>query len=216
MKLYNTFSSIIVCLLVVLSSFGQAPNKTLAKQASQESLKIYERIRNQICNCISNTMRDNKPSTTLDSCYQVTLTNYRDTIKALGFDVSVHDEYDGKTEFLLNQIRLYRCREIDRLLHKELAEEEAKKLLFKGEFVSQKKLETGEYEIILKDNKTKVLNSFKAKRPFDESLVKNFLPGYELTIEYEIARNLKTNKDELYIKEYGTVSVLGTQRTTNQ
>lgn len=214
MKLYNNFPNIILSLLVALSSYGQTPtNKSLAKPTSQESLRIYENIRNQICNCITNTMRNNKPSTTYDSCSQVVLAKYADTIKAMGFDVS--DPYK-QSDFLFNEIRLYRCQDIDRLLNKELADEEAKKLLFKGEFVFQKKLITGEYEIVLRDNKTKVQNSFKGKRPFDESLVKKFLPGYELTIEYEIVKNPKTNKDELYLKEYGTVGVVGAQRTANQ
>ena len=94
-------------------------------------------------------------------------------------------------------------------MQKEWSDEEAKKLLFKGEFVSQRKSATGEYEVTLKDSKTKEQKVFKAKNPFDENSVKNYLPGYELTIEYEVVKNSKTKKDEFHIKESGTVSSVG-------
>jgi hypothetical protein len=77
----------------------------------------------------------------------------------LGFDPA---SSIGKHK-LLNEIRIYQCRELYSLMQKEWADEEAKKLLFKGEFVSQKKLTAGEYEIVLRSSTTKEQQVLKAK-----------------------------------------------------
>ena len=101
-------------------------------------------------------------------------------------------------------------------MQKEWADEEAKKLLFKGEFVSQKKLTAGEYEIVLRSSTTKEQQVFKSKNPFDENSIKNYLPGYELTVEYEVVRNPKTKKDELYFKGNGIINSVGAVPVTSQ
>lgn len=217
MQLYMKPLNIIVFLFVTLSSCGQTVSTekqqpSANKPTSQEALAVYQIMTSEICKCTSSTMKENKPSTTLDSCYKFVLTKYSDTLKSLGYDPA---SQVGKNK-LLNEIRLEKCRELFSLLQKEWSDEEAKKLLFKGEFVSQRKLETGEYEITLKDSKTKEQKIFKAKRPFDENSVKKYLPGYELTIEYEIVKNAKTDKEELYIKHGGTVSSVGAVPVTNQ
>jgi hypothetical protein len=216
MQLNMKTLNIIVLLLVTLSSCGQTVStdkpQTANKPTSQEALAVYQTMTSEICNCTSTTMKNSKPSTTLDSCYKVILDQYTDTLKAFGYDPA---SSVGQNK-LLNEIRLYQCRDLYSLMQKEWSDEEAKKLLFKGEFVSQKKLATGEYEITLKDSKRKEQKVFRAKSPFDESSVKKYLPGYELTIEYEVVKNSKTNKDEFYIKESGTVSSVGAVPVTNQ
>lgn len=209
--------NIVVLLFVTLSSCGQTVSTdkqqpSSNKPTSQEALAVYQLMTTKICDCTSKTMKNNKPSTSLDSCYKVVLDKFTDTLRTLGYDPA---SSEGQNK-LLNEIRLYQCRDLYSLMQKEWSDEEAKKLLFKGEFVSQKKLATGEYEITLKDSKTKQQKVFKAKNPFDENSVKNYLPGYELTIEYEIVKNSKTKKDELYIKENGTVSSVGAVPVTNQ
>jgi len=196
------------CGQTVKSDNQQSPYKLTSKEA----LVVYQTMTSEICNCTSVTMKNNKPSTTLDSCYKIVLAKFTDTLKTLGYDLSTSA---GQLR-LSNEIRLYQCEDLYSLMQKEWSDEEAKKLLFKGEFVSQKKLATGDYEIILKDSKTKEKKVFKAKNPFDENSVKQYLPGYELKIEYEIVRNSKTRKEELYIKENGTVSSAGTVPVTNQ
>ena len=99
-------------------------------------------------------------------------------------------------------------------MQKEYEDENARKLVFKGELVSQRKLPTGLYEIVMKakTNETKV---FYSKNPLNETQIKKYEPGYELTIEYEIIRNNTTNKDEYFLKE-GTVSSVGAVKVTKQ
>lgn len=216
MQLYMKPLNIIVFLFVTLSSCGQTVStdkqQPANKPTSQEALAVYQSMTSEICNCTSTTMKNSKPSTTLDSCYKVVVNKFTDTLKFMGYDPA---SPVGQNK-LLNEIRLYQCRDLYSLMQKEWSNEEAKKLLFKGEFVSQKKITTGEYEIIFKDSKTKEQKVFKAKNAFDENSVKQYLPGYELTIEYEIVKNSKTKKDEFYIKETGTVSSVGAVPVTNQ
>jgi hypothetical protein len=215
MQLNMKTLNIVVLLFVTLSSCGQTVStdkqQAANKPTSQEALAVYQQMTSQICNCTSETMKNNKPSTSLDSCYKVVLDKFTDTLKTLGYDPA---SSEGQNK-LLNEIRLYQCRDLYSLMQKEWSDEEAKKLLFKGEFVSQKKLASGEYEITFKDSKTKEHKVFKERNPFDESSVKNYLPGYELTIEYEVVKNSKTKKDEFYIKESGTVSSVGAVPVTN-
>lgn len=202
-------------LFVTLSSCGQTvptdKQPSGNKPTSPEGLAVYQNMTGEICNCTSSTMKNNKPSTSLDSCYKVVVDKYTDTLTKLGYDPALSA---GKNK-LLNEIKFYLCRDLYSLIQKEWSGEEVRKLLFKGEFVSQKKLATGEYEISFKNNKTKEQKVFRAKNPFDENIVKNYLPGYELTIEYEIVKNLKTNKDEFYLKEDGTVSSVGSSPVKN-
>lgn len=146
----------------------------------------------------------------MDSCYNLVISKYTDTLKTMGFDPSTTE---GKN-MLLNGITIYRCGDVYELTLKENAEEEAKKLLFKGEFFSQVKTTAGEYEITLKENKTGQHKTFKSVRPFDEGAIKQLLPGYVLTIEYEIIRNKKSKKDEVYLKK--VISTIGAVLESNQ
>jgi hypothetical protein len=120
----------------------------------------------------------------------------------------------GKNK-LINGVRFEQCKEMYNLLTKEQAAENAKKLLFKGEFVSQTKLSNGFYEIIVKDKKTNEQKAFKAKEQFDQNSVKNYLPGWEMTVEYEIVTNTKTKKQELYIKDAIQITTTGFTRVNN-
>ena len=208
--------NIAVLLLVTVSSCGQSVStdkqQSSDKSTSREAVAVYQTMTGEICNCTMNTIRGDKPSTTFDSCYKAIVDKYTDTLKTMGCDPA---STVGQNK-LSNGIQLYRCSDLYHLIEKEFSEEEAKKLLFKGEFVSQKKLTTGEYEIILKDGKTKEQKAFKAKNPFDEKSVEAYLPGYEVTIEYEIVTNLETNKDEFYIKEGADIRGVGAVPVSKQ
>jgi hypothetical protein len=208
--------NIVVLLLVTLSSCGQSvptdEGRTLTKATPKEALVIYQNMTNEICNCTTSSMINNKPSTTLDSCYNVVLAKYADTLRTIGYDTA---SSIGKNK-LVNEIRFINCGYLFSLMQKEWSEEEAKKLLFKGEFLLQRKLPNDEYEIVFRNNQTKEQKILRSKKPFNEDIVKNYLPGYELTIEYEIVKNPKTNKVETFIKENGELSIVGAVPVTNQ
>jgi hypothetical protein len=206
-----TFSTMI---LLTLSACGQTSNSGNQPNQRKDTVTIYKNISLETCNCTSLTMRDNKPSTSIDSCYKAVLSKYNDSLKELGFDPSTQV---GQVK-LSNEVigKLYvNCPDIVKLIQKEHEVEEATKLLFKGSFVSQKKLPTGEYVVVMKDSKTRQLKTFLSTFPFNENSVKDYLPGYELTIEYEIRHNKKTNKDEYYFKESGTTSGVGAVQVGN-
>jgi hypothetical protein len=190
---------------LTLSSCGQMVStdrhQTAEKLKVQEASAVYQKMTGEICDCTLSTMKNNKPSTSLDSCYAVVLDKYTDTLKDLGYD-PVSSEGLIK---LLKEVKVYQCQDLYSLMQKEWSDKEANKLLFKGEFISQKKLATGEYEVTFKESKTKEQKVFKAKYPFDVGPAKNFRPGYEITIEYEIVKNSITQKDEFYIKENAPV-----------
>lgn len=208
--------NIVVLLFVTLSSCGQTVStdkqQTANKPTSQEALAVYQRMTGEICNCTSSTMKNNKPSTSLDSCYKVVLDKYTDTLKALGYDPA---SSAGQNK-LSNEIRLYLCRDMYSLLQKEWADDDAKKLLFKGTIVSQKKLPDGEIEIVMADAKTKEQKTFKSMSFLsDPSQTNKKLLEYEMTIEYEIKHNPKTKRDEYYIKEGGKNMTIGVEKVGN-
>jgi hypothetical protein len=206
----------IVVLFVTLSSCGQTVSndkqKAADKPTSQEALAVYQKMTGEICNCTSSTMRNNKPSTSLNSCYKVVLDKYTDTLKALGYDPT---SSAGQNK-LSNEIRLYLCRDMYSLLQKEWADEEAKKLLFKGTIISQKQLPGGEIEIVMTDSKTKKRKTFKNTSFLsDPAQTNKKLLEYEMTIEYEKRRNSKTKQDEYYIKEDGMNRTIGVEKVGN-
>ena len=218
MQLYMkplTFSTVI---LLTLSACGQTPksNKVTSQPSSvsKDTSTIYRDISLETCNCTFSTMKNNKPSTSMDSCYRAALLKYNDSLKQLGLDPATQA---GQLR-LSNEVvgKLYvNCPDLSKLVQTEYEDENAKKLLFTGELVSQRKLTTGLYEILMKSIKTKETKVFRAKHPFDETQIKKYKPGYELTIEYEIVRNKTTNKDEYFLKE-GTVSGVGAVKVTTQ
>jgi hypothetical protein len=208
--------NIVVLIFVTLSSCGQTVSNdkqhTTYKPTNQDALGVYQEMTSEICNCTSSTMKNNKPSTSLDSCYKVVLDKYTDTLKALGYDPA---SSVGQNK-LSNEIRLYLCRDMYSLLQKEWADEDAKKLLFKGILVSQKRLPDGEVEIVMADAKTKEQKTFKSTFLLsDTSQTNKKLLEYEMTIEYEIRHNSKTKTDEYYIKEGGKNMTIGIQKVGN-
>ena len=212
MQLYMkplTFSTII---LLTLSACGQTPNnsKSLSQTSSvsKDTTTIYRNISLETCNCTFSTMRNNKPSTSMDSCYKAVLLKYTDSLKQLGFDpatqvgqLKLSNEFVGK---------LYRnCPDLSKLIQKEYEDENTKKLLFKGTISSQRQLSSGEVEIVLIESKTKKVQTFKSNSFLsDPSKTDKNTLSYELTVEYEIKNNPTTRKDEFYIKQ--TAAVIGT------
>lgn len=216
MQLNMKTLNIVVFLFLTLSSCGQTVStdkpQTANKLTSQEGLAIYQAMTSEICNCISNTMRNNKPSTTMDSCYKVTVDKYTDTLKALGYDPS---SSVGQNK-LLNEIKFTRCWDLYKLMQKERDDEDAKKLLFKGTIVSQKKLPNGEIEIVMADAKTKKQKTFKSMSFLsDPSQTNKKLLEYEMTVEYEVRNNSKTKQNEYYIKEGGKNMTFAIEKVGN-
>jgi hypothetical protein len=216
MQLNMKTLNIVVLLFVTLSSCGQTVSndkqQTANKPTSQEALAVYQKMTGEICNCTSSTMKHNKPSTSLDSCYKVVLDKYTDSLKVLGYDPT---SSVGQNK-LSNEIRLYLCRDMYSLLQKEWADEDAKKLLFKGTIVSQKQLPGGEIEIVMADAKTKERKTFKSTSFLsDPAQTNKKLLEYEMTIEYEIRHNSKTKQDEFYIKEDGKNMTIGVEKVGN-
>ncbi len=199
----KTLKSIVI-FFATLSSCGQTVStdkkQTDNKSTSHEVLTVYQSMTSEICNCTTNSMRNNKPSTTLDSCYTVTLEKYSATLKALG-----HDPASSIGQNMLhNEIKLTRCSDLYKLMHKEWEDEDANKLLFKGKIVSQKELSNGIIEIVMVDAKTKEQKTFKSMSFLsDPSQTNKNILEYELTIEYEVRHNSKTKQDEYYIKQDG-------------
>lgn len=204
-----TFSIII---LLTLSACGQTSKSDNASvqtnSVSKDTVTIYRNISLEICNCTFSTMKSNKPSTTIDSCYKAVLAKYNDSLKVLGFDPATQA---GNLK-LSNEVigKLYRnCPDLSNLIQKEHDDENAKKLLFKGTIASQRQLPNGEIEIVLIESKTKKSQTFKSNS-FLSDLTKgdkNTL-SHELTVEYEIKNNPMTKKDEFHIKQ--NAAVIGT------
>jgi hypothetical protein len=77
--------TIVVVFLMTLTSCGQTVKsdnqQSPYKLTSKEALVVYQTMTSEICNCTSVTMKNNKPSTTLDSCYKIVLAKFTDTLK---------------------------------------------------------------------------------------------------------------------------------------
>lgn len=116
---------------------------------------------------------------------------------------------------MLNEIRLYQCRELYSLIQKEWEDQDAKKLLFAGTIVSQKQLLDGEIEIVMADVKSKEKKTFKNKSFLSDPKTNKNTLRYEMTIEYEIRQDPKTKKEEYYIKEDGKNMTIGVDKVGN-
>jgi len=210
MQLRTTPVSLFACIALILSACHQAPDTGTIISHAAASLKaestVYDNMSNAICNCITTTMVDNKPSTVTDSCYKQVTHQYTDSLRAIGLDPASQKNYLRMVNAM--SLRLYRlCPAVATLFQKET--DDKNKLLFKGSFVSQRKLPDGTYEVTLQDNTTKEQTVFKSKFPFDEKSVEDYLPGYELTIEYQLIRNKTTGKNECHLKGTTPVSSIG-------
>jgi hypothetical protein len=197
----SIFTSLI---LLGIAACGQKSNNNAASQtnsATKDTVTIYRNLSLEVCECTNLTMRNSRPSTTIDSCYKIILAKYTDSLKSLGFDpatskgdIKLSNEFIGK---------LYRnCPDLSRLMREEYETENAKKLLFTGTIVSQKQLTNGEVEIVLINEETKKTQTFKSKSFLtDPSKTDRNNLNYQLTVEYEVIRNEKKIKTSITLKK---------------
>jgi len=203
--------------LLTIAACGQNSNDKAALQttaAPKDTVTIYKNLSAEVCGCTNLTMRNNKPSTTIDSCYKIVLAKYTDSLKSLGFDpatqkgsLKLSNEFIGK---------LYRnCPDLSRLMREENENSKTGKLFFTGTITSQKQLPNGEIEIVLTNAETKKQQTFKSQSFLTDPLKANKKTlSYQLTVEYEIKHNAKTNEDEYYINQNSgsTMSVQGVEK----
>jgi hypothetical protein len=192
-----------IAIFLTHSAGGQTPKDTTT---------IFRNLSLAICNCTFSKMKDNKPSSTLDSCHKAMVLKYTDSLKQIGFDPilevgfwKIYNEVDRK--LYLN------CPELTKLVQEEY---DGDKLKFSGELVSQKKLTSGLYEVIMIEVASKEIKTFLAKTPVDDNLINKYEPGYVLTLEYEVVKNQQTKKDEYYLKADGTFSIMGVVKSAFQ
>jgi hypothetical protein len=203
-------------MLLTLAACGQTPNSSNSvsktSSVSKDTTTIYRNISLETCNCTFSTMKNNKPSTSMDSCYQAVLLKYNDSLKQLGFNPATQVGQNKLSTEVVGKL-YHNCPDLSRLIQKEYAAGNAKKLLFKGSIVSQKQLSSGEFEIVLLNNKSKAKQIFKSKNPlYNPSISDKNILSYETTVEYEIRHNSKTNKNEYYIKDGATGSGVSIQK----
>lgn len=55
-------------------------------QTTKDTASIFRNLSLEICNCTFSKMKDNKPSTSLDSCHKVMVLKYNDSLKEIGID----------------------------------------------------------------------------------------------------------------------------------
>jgi hypothetical protein len=206
----------LIIILLTLTACGQTPKKDKASSQTMSIsvglATIYKSISTELCNCTFTTMKNNMPSTSIDSCYKAVLLKYTDSLKSFGLDPTTQSGELKVSNEVIGKLYL-NCRDLSKLIQKEIDDKNLNKLLFKGSIVSQKQLPTGEFEIVLLDNKTKSKQTFKSKSSLHDpsSGDKNIL-SYQTTIEYEIRHNSKTNQDEYYIKEGASSSGVSIQK----
>ncbi len=201
MQLYMKPFLLLIVIFLTLSVFGQT---------TKDTATIFRNLSLEICNCTFSKMKNNKPSATLDSCHKAMVLKYGDRLKEVGIDpqtqvgiYKILNEVD-----LINRIN---CPELTRLVQKEY---DGGKLKFSGELVSQRKLTSGLYEVVMIEVASKEIKTFLAKTPVDETLVTKYSPGYVLTLEYEIVQNQKTKENEYYLKADGKFSIMGVVKAT--
>ncbi|PWV45156.1 hypothetical protein [Chitinophaga sp. S165] len=200
-------------LLVLFSACKEtatnAQQQTSHKVISPADRAVYKSMMtNEFCDCFSEQNMNKKPSVAIDTCFKIIAEKFADELKDMGVDTSL----SPVESHLIDNINIFACGNAIHLMEEEKIAEEAKLLLVKGQFISQKKLSTGEYEVVLREDKTGKQRVLKSKNLFNEELVKDKSLGYELTVEYKIVKNKKTGKDEQYVKdasEGGLISVTG-------
>lgn len=199
---------LLVLFSVCKEAATNAQQQTSHKIISPDVKAVYKSMTNEFCNCFSEQKTNKKPSVAMDTCFNVIVEKFANELKDMGVDTSL----SPVENHLIDNINIFACDNAIHLLEEEKRSEEAKLLLVKGQFISQKKLSNGEYEVILREDKTGKQRVLKSKNRFQEEIVEDALPGYELTVEYKIVKNKKTGKGEPYVKdasESGLISVTG-------
>lgn len=134
-------------ILLAFRSFGQ--NTTTDKpshaetRTSPEALAVYNEMTGELCYCITKTMRNDKPSTTWDSCFSVVFKKYNDTLKALGYDPATDV---GRNKYL-NEIKISRCQYLYSLMDKEREERDAGKLFLKEAYFLKTNFQTAKWRL---------------------------------------------------------------------
>lgn len=206
--------------LLTFSACGQtsgdkAKDGSKKEVALKDASMIYKNINSEICECTTLAMKSGKSSASSDSCYKITLEKYDSSLKQSGVDLATQAGQDMLTHEVI--LKLYRsCPELAKLMEKETLNQQAGKLVFTGELISQTKLPSGLFEIVMKSGTSAEKRTFYAKNPLNEAQIKKYEPGYELTVEYEIVKNKTTNKDEFYLKPSGGITTIGAVKAVEQ
>jgi hypothetical protein len=171
-----------------------------------DTVSIFRNLRSEFCRCTSAVLETQKSSDAVDTCFNAIFPKYIEKFRKMGFDTATKRGQSKMKSEIYD--KLYSsCPALESRAQREFDEEEAKKLYFTGQLISQKQLPSGLYEVVLKDSVSSETRTFLAKRQIDDSFFKkNCQPGYELKIEYEVVKNNTSQDDEYHIKEFGTMT----------
>ena len=132
---------------------------------SNSDANIYDRITNQLCNCIK-TSAEKDSLQKKNKCYQVVLEANYEELKSYGVD-TVKDK-DFKNHY---DLYLKRFKNDDG---------------FAGSFVKQERLPGGQYNIVLRSSETKIEKQFLSEEPINEKLLKKLDAGAEsIVVSYQ-------------------------------
>jgi tetratricopeptide (TPR) repeat protein len=161
--------------------------------------EVYDSIVSEICNC-THTNQTQKASIIIDSCYELSIRNNYKALQKLGLDSTTHAGREKlNNEIMTNRFRLY-CRDTYAKFSEEVEKEVEKnnigKLTFTGRFISQTLNYKKEYYIlILQSTQTKEKKEFHSDLSANENE-----RNHDITVEYVVEKNKKTNQEELVVK----------------
>jgi hypothetical protein len=166
--------------------------------ADEATLTVFEKMGVQLCNCTGKNMRNSKPSTSMNSCYEAVITKFTPELKKQGVDPASEK---GRLKLGNEVLRIFQhaCPSLHQLVLKEGKERAARdQPTFAGQLISGRKLPDGRFEVVLKDDDTEELRTFYSDEDVSAQLLK-FKPGSQLAIAYEIRKSKSTGLNEYYI-----------------
>jgi len=169
------FNLIIFCSLFACSSFCQ-----------QRSANIYDRITNQLCDCI-NKSKETDSVKKKSQCYESVLKNNYEELKRNGIDTTKNKDFKDHYDLYLRRYKKTNGSGQNEIVN---SHDDS----FVGSLVRQERLANGEYMILLRSSETKMEKSFLSADAVNEKELKKFRPGEDnIIFSYQtITENGKT------------------------
>jgi hypothetical protein len=222
MKIHLKLLQALPFFLLIISCNQKDKNKNLSAidpSILKKRDSIYSVMSYEICDSFLNKKDSSKSYISLlNNCCSISINKHHSELMNLGIDSGTSAAKPNLENDVVKKVE-FTCPDVFALVAKECNEEEYKnnkgKLFFTGSLVSQTKLSSGRFEILIKDNKTSETRIFYSEDSIDETTIRKYEPGYSITVDYLITKNRITHKKEFILRKGAGISSVGAVKVEN-
>lgn len=204
-------TSTFISLLIVLSSCGQTTNAHL----KSADTTVFNEIAQEICNCARAGDTTQQVDNLLNDCWTKVIEKHKSELLSFNIDASTEAGLTTLNDEIITKRFSISCSEIANKALVEERQEENLEKTFKGTFVSENELESGQYQTAVKSVDEREIKFFISNEPFEVIKLNHYNFKDTVTIIYKVVLDTLTNTNInriLSIDGYGDTKIVIEQK----